>query len=165
MGMEINPQFLSPCGLYCGVCAIYIAYRDNNIKLKERLVNLYKGGVSGKGTLPNSQGLTVDDIQCEGCLSERRFMHCRQCEIRDCTINKGYSGCHECNDFPCEYIENFSMSIGKKVMRRCVPFRKSFGTERWVREEETRYICPNCGNRVFRGAMTCNKCKQPLDLD
>ena len=33
--MKINPDLISPCGLYCGVCAIYIAHRDNNHKFKE----------------------------------------------------------------------------------------------------------------------------------
>ena len=47
--MAINPNFVSPCGLYCGVCAIHIADRDNNEKFRERLVELYKGGVPGKG--------------------------------------------------------------------------------------------------------------------
>ena len=92
--MKINPDLISPCGLYCGVCAIYIAHRDNNRKLKERLVNLYKGGVSGKGILPNSENLTIEDIKCRGCLSDEQFMHCRQCEIRACTREKGYTGCH-----------------------------------------------------------------------
>ncbi len=27
--MKINLDFVSLCGLYCGVCAIYIAHRDN----------------------------------------------------------------------------------------------------------------------------------------
>jgi hypothetical protein len=31
--MAINPDFISPCGLYYGVCAISIAHRDNSIKL------------------------------------------------------------------------------------------------------------------------------------
>ena len=53
--MKVNPDFVAPCGLYCGVCAIYMAHRDNNQKFKERLLNLYKGGVSGKGALPNSE--------------------------------------------------------------------------------------------------------------
>jgi hypothetical protein len=35
--MAINPDFASPCGLYCGVCAIDIAHRDKNEKFKERL--------------------------------------------------------------------------------------------------------------------------------
>ena len=34
--MKINPSLVGPCGLYCGVCAIYIAGRDNNLKLKEK---------------------------------------------------------------------------------------------------------------------------------
>ncbi|WP_368860792.1 DUF3795 domain-containing protein [Desulforhabdus sp. TSK] len=83
--MAINPNLISPCGLYCGVCAIYIAARDNNIKLKERLVNLYKGGAPDKGTLPNSDKLSIEDIHCGGCLSDDLFMHCQQCEIRSCT--------------------------------------------------------------------------------
>lgn len=88
--MKINPDFVSPCGLYSGVCDIYIAHRDNNQKFKERLVSLYKGGVAGKGTLPNTKNLTTDSI---------------------------------------------------------------------------RYICPQCGQTVFRGAARCNQCKAALDLD
>ena len=67
--MTTNPALTGPCGLYCGVCAIYIAHRDNNQKLKERLMNLYKGGIPGKGTLPESENLSTEDIRCDGCLS------------------------------------------------------------------------------------------------
>lgn len=163
--MTINPDFLSPCGLYCGVCAIYIATRDNNTKLKEGLLNLYKGGTPGKGTLPSSESLTIEDIRCRGCLSEERFMHCRQCEIRNCTQEKGYEGCHQCDAFPCEFIDHFPMAVGKRVILRAVPYRREFGTEKWVLDEEARYVCPECGNKVFRGAMKCNKCKTSLNLD
>jgi len=162
---EINPAFLAPCGLYCGVCAIHIAHRDNNQKLKEKLVNLYQGGTPGKGTLPGSEHLTPDDIRCMGCLSDDLFMHCKQCDIRKCVKEKGYSGCHQCDEFPCDYIENFSMTVGKKVILRAVPYRREHGTEKWVRDEEARYVCPQCGNQVFRGAMRCNQCKAELDLD
>ncbi len=160
-----NPDFISPCGLYCGVCAIHIAHRDNNQKLKEKLVTLYKGGTQGKGTLPNSDQLSTDYIRCSGCRSNDLFMHCRQCEIRECTKNKGYSGCHECNEFPCPHIETFSMAVGKKVIMRSVPYRRQFGTEKWIEDEEARYHCPHCGNKVFRGVIRCNQCKAELDLD
>jgi len=163
--MKINPDFASPCGLYCGVCAIYIAHRDKNIKLKERLVDLYKGGVPGKGTLPNCENLSTEKIRCNGCLSDDLFMHCKQCEIRECTRNKGYTGCHQCDEFPCQYIENFSMGIGKKVILRSVPYRRKVGTEKWIQDEEARYICPECCNKVFRGVVKCNQCKAKLDLD
>jgi hypothetical protein len=163
--MEINPNFLSPCGLYCGVCAVYIADRDNNEKFKERLVNLYQGGVPGKGSIKDGDKLTTDMIQCQGCLSEAPFMYCQECEIKDCTQEKGYAGCQECDEFPCQYIEDFSMTVGKKVILRCVPYIREFGVEKWATDEEARYYCPECGNQVFRGVVRCNQCKAELDLD
>jgi hypothetical protein len=163
--MKINPDFVAPCGLYCGVCVIYIAHRDNNQKLKERLVGLYKGEVPGMGKLPNSENLTPEDIKCRGCLSDELFMHCRQCEIRACTQEKGYTGCHECDEFPCQHIEDFPMPIGKKVILRAIPYWREVGTEKWIQDEEARYVCPECGNKVFRGAARCNQCKATLDLD
>lgn len=163
--MATNPDLISPCGLYCGVCAIYIAHRDNNQKFKQGLARLYKGGVPGKGTLPNSENLSPMDIHCKGCLSDDLFMHCKQCDIRNCTQEKGYSGCHQCDEFPCKYIDHFPMSVGKKVILRAVVERREMGTEKWVRAEETRYYCPECGNKVFRGVVRCNRCKTDLDLD
>jgi hypothetical protein len=55
--MEINPKFLAPCGLYCGVCAVYYATKDENEKFKERLVGVYKG------KLPGADDLSVDGVQ------------------------------------------------------------------------------------------------------
>ena len=85
--MATNPDFISPCGLYCGVCAIYIAHRDNNVKLKERLVNLYKGGTTGKGMLPNSENLSIEDIRCRGCLSGMNSL-CIVASVRSGTAQK-----------------------------------------------------------------------------
>jgi hypothetical protein len=57
--MEIQKQKLAaPCGLYCGVCSIRIAHRDDNLKLKERLSAAY--------------GVRPEEIRCEGCLSVSR---------------------------------------------------------------------------------------------
>lgn len=53
--MEINPAFASPCGLYCGVCAIYIAHRDNNQKFKKRLATLYRGGLPARARFPTAK--------------------------------------------------------------------------------------------------------------
>ena len=80
--MKVDPDLVAPCGLYCGVCAVYIAHRDNNQKFKERLLEVYQGKVPGKGKLPNAQSLSLEDIRCRGCLSDNRFIHCQQCDIR-----------------------------------------------------------------------------------
>jgi Protein of unknown function (DUF3795) len=162
---KLNPDLIAPCGLYCGVCAIYIAHRDNNHKFKERLMNLYKGAVSGNGRLPNSENLSIEHIQCRGCLSDEPFMHYRQCAIRDCTKKKGYTGCHQCDEFPCGHIENFPMTVGKKVILRAIPYWRKVGTEKWIQDEQARYICSECGNKAFRGVVKCNQCKVNLDLD
>ncbi len=163
--MKVNPDLVAPCGLYCGVCAIYIAHNDNNEKFKKRLVGLYKGEVQGKGILPNSETLTEKNMQCNGCMSDNLFMHCKQCEIKDCTNKKGYTGCHECDEFPCQYIDNFPMTVGKKVILRSIPYRRKSGDDKWIEDEEARYFCPDCGNKVFRGVVTCNQCKTKLNLD
>lgn len=156
--MEINPDHISPCGLYCGVCGILYATRDNNQKFKERLLGVYKG------KLPHSKELTVEDIHCEGCLSENPFF-CKECAIKDCTRSRGYQGCHECVEFPCKLIEDFPLPVGKKVILRAIPYWREVGTEKWIEDEEARYICPQCGHKLFRGAKRCNKCGNAVDLD
>ena len=157
--MEINPDFLAPCGLYCGVCAIYYATRDNNEKFKERLIGVYDEA------LPGFENLSADDIQCGGCLSDNVFGYCQTCSIKDCTRSKGYSGCHECDDFPCQLVEDFPIPLGKKVILRAIPYRRKHGTEKWVHDEEARYLCPECGHKLFRGVKRCNNCKVSADLD
>jgi hypothetical protein len=149
--MEINKELLAPCGLYCGVCSIRMAHRDKNQKLKERLAPLY--GVSPEG------------IRCQGCLSSEVFAYCTICPIKSCSQEKGYEGCHECHEFPCEHIHNFPVPVGKKVILRAIPQWRDLGTETWVEAEENRYQCPGCGNPLFRGANRCRRCGETVDLD
>jgi len=157
--MEIHPDFAAPCGLYCGVCAIRIAHVENNQKFKEALVQVYKG------KLPDSGNMTAADIHCRGCLSDDLFGHCVICSIRTCTKEKGYEGCHECADFPCRLIEEFPIPVGKKVILRAIPHWREVGTAQWMVDEEKRYLCPQCGNKLFRGAQRCNRCKTAVRLD
>ena len=149
--MDIKKEWLAPCGLYCGVCAVMVAHKDNNQKLKGLLAPLF--------------GVSPEDIRCEGCLSDEPFAYCTTCPIRSCTSQKEYEGCHQCDEFPCKHIEGFPVPVGKKVILRAVPYRREFGTEKWVHHEQARYVCPECGNKVFRGAVKCNQCKAKLNLD
>jgi hypothetical protein len=159
MIMTANPKLISPCGNYCGVCGVFIATRDNHDKFKEALASVFKG------TLPGGENLTAKDIHCEGCLSDQPFYYCKSCPIRDCTRSRGYEGCHQCSDYPCQFIEDFPMTVGKRVILRAIPHRREVGTEQWVLDEEARYHCPECGQGLFRGAKRCNKCRTAVDLD
>ena len=157
--MEINQNFLSPCGLYCGVCGVYYATRDNNDGFLEKLLGFYQN------QMPGLEKLSIDDLRCQGCLSEKISFLCGACRIKECTHQKGYSGCHECDDFPCIHMEEFPVPVGKKVALRSIPYWREHGTQKWVQDEEARYICPQCEHILFRGAKRCNKCKTPVDLD
>lgn len=153
--VEINKNLLAPCGLYCGVCSIYIAHRDDNEKFKRALMKVYKPFIKG-----------IEDLKCTGCLSDKEvFPVCRSCPIKDCTQQKGIEGCHECEEFPCKFIENFPIEVGKKVILRTIPTWREVGTKEFVQMEEERYHCPECGNALFRGAQRCNKCGIQVDVD
>ncbi len=156
--MQINQDFVSPCGLYCGVCGVYYATRDKNEEFMKKLIGFYESKVP---TLK----LTVEDLQCKGCLSDTVSIFCRNCNIKSCNQEKGYSGCHQCDDFPCKFIDDFPVPVGKKVISRVIPYWREHGTEKWIKDEEARYICPDCDHILFRGAKRCNSCKTPVDLD
>jgi len=151
--MVVNPDWLAPCGLYCGVCGIMYATRDGNAKFAERLATVYN--------------LPPEEIHCAGCLAEGDavFAYCRVCPIKSCTIERGYSGCHQCDDWPCDKVDDFPMPVGKEVMMRAIPHWREVGTEQWVADEEERYACPSCGARLFRGAKRCRACGEPVDVD
>ncbi len=153
--VEVKKELLAPCGLWCGVCSIYIAHENNNLKFKEKLLPVYKAFAK-----------TVDDIACTGCLSEGTvFPVCQACAIKKCCKDKNIKGCYQCDEFPCKYIDNFPIPVGKKVILRSVPFWRQHGTEKYVEAEMNRYRCPDCGNQLFRGAKRCNKCKVPVNVD
>ena len=59
--VEIKKELLAPCGLYCGVCAVYIAHRDKNLKFKQNIVKVYQ---------PFTK--TPEDISCTGCMSDNQ---------------------------------------------------------------------------------------------
>ncbi len=149
--MDEKSKLAAPCGLYCGVCAIYIAHKEGNQKFKERLPQVY--------------GVGLEEIHCEGCLSSDLFKYCRVCPIRSCAQTKSYEGCYQCDDFPCNFIANFPLPVGKKVILRSIPAWRELGTEKWMTEEEKRYHCPRCGYPLFRGAKRCRSCRESVDVD
>ena len=156
---NINPNYLAPCGLYCGVCRIQHATREGDLAYLKRLKKIYSR------RFPECVSLPVEDMLCDGCLSTKRFLFCQTCVIRECAQAKGFQGCHQCADFPCALTDAFPMPAGQKVMLRAIPYWRTHGTEAWVLAEEKRYHCPECGDRLFRGAKSCGGCRASVDVD
>lgn len=155
-----DKNLMAPCGLYCGTCGVYIATRDKNKKFKQVMGDLY-------GTKP-------EETECYGCMQpdppEKLYGPCQLCEMRDCIKSKGFYSCHQCEDWPCNKVENFGLSTGKRVMKRTIPvWREKVaehgdekGSVEWARHECERYHCPSCKSPLFRGAQRCRACKKPV---
>jgi hypothetical protein len=109
--MESDPDLLAPCGIYCEACRIYHATRDADQKSIKELIHAHQGKIPGLDKISEA------DVQCEGCLSENVSIFCSSCSVRDCTREKGYAGCHECDEFPCQFIKEIICSNFRSDLR------------------------------------------------
>ena len=155
-----NKDLMAPCGLYCGLCGVYIATRDGNEKFKTVMGNLY-------GTKP-------EETECLGCMQpdppKKLYGDCQECVIRDCVRSKGYYSCHQCKDWPCSTLQDYPLATGRRASKRAIPLWREkvaeYGDEKgsveWARAECERYHCSSCGKPLFRGAQRCRACKKPV---
>jgi hypothetical protein len=153
-------NLMAPCGLYCGVCGVYIATRDDNEKFGALLGGLY--------------GTPAVETECLGCMQPdpppMLYTYCRSCRIRECVLSKGLRSCHPCEEWPCALIRDFPLATGRRVMMRTIPLWREhvarYGAEQgsveWARAECARYHCPACGAPLFRGAQRCRACGAPV---
>ena len=151
-------RLMAPCGLYCGTCAVYISTRDGNTRFRDILAGLY--------------GSKPEETACLGCMQaeppECLYAFCQSCRIRACVKDKAYYSCHQCDEFPCTLVEEFPLPVGRRVMDKAiVRWREKVaqhgderGSVEWARSECERYHCPDCGEPLFRGAITCRSCKR-----
>jgi len=98
-------DFIAPCGLDCAKCESYILTRANDLDgltaLAEKWVKEY-----------NAPGLTAENVQCDGCMSEgRKIGHCAECQIRLCAVEKGLPNCATCSDYACEKLQAFLVQV------------------------------------------------------
>ena len=148
--MGVKNEYLSPCGLYCSVCSVRAAYQNNDQELKGKLAFFF--------------GSSPENIACDGCMSEKTFQFAKTCSVRACAQEKRLTGCHQCDDFPCNNIKNFPIETARNNMLEAIPRRKELGTERWVAEVENRYTCSKCGTLLHRYATECSKCQTPFSV-
>jgi hypothetical protein len=150
--MSVKNEYLSPCGMYCGVCSILAAYKNNDQNLKQMLSDYFK-------TEP-------ENIICEGCNSQKTFgLVVSNCSIKKCAEEKKIDGCHQCEDFICKNIDEFPIQPARKEMIESISLRKQLGTEEWVEQVERHYSCPSCGSKLHRLATICGKCNTPITFE
>jgi hypothetical protein len=141
------------CGLYCGACEFYRAgHDDSKLKRQEFLQS-----VAARLGSPS-----LDSLQCDGCLGHGHLTPwCHQCALRLCPADKpGVIRCSDCADFPCSRIVDFNndgMQHHAEVLANLRQFREK-GVGEWVKHEEARWRCSQCGNSLGWYDQTCLHC-------
>jgi hypothetical protein len=88
------------CGLNCSRCDARIATQENDaMKRKEtaeKWSQIYRAEIK------------ANQINCDGCKSKgAKFLHCNNCDIRRCCLEKGVENCAACKDYICEALSGF----------------------------------------------------------
>lgn len=98
------------CGLNCEQCEAFIATKANDDALRAE--------VAGKWARLYSAPIKPEDINCTGCRwVGAKTVYCQQlCAIRRCAQARTVSTCADCDDYPCDTLnEMFRVAPQAKV--------------------------------------------------
>ncbi|MBN1833728.1 MAG: DUF3795 domain-containing protein [Deltaproteobacteria bacterium] len=153
------------CGTYCGACPAYIAKHGEDEQIKMRLQKR-----SSSGTRKALEGIPpsnwMDGLLCDGCLSGGMLAgHCQRCNIRLCAANKQDDDrCTYCEELPCNRITNL-INMGRYLHRKeylpNLEKIREMGVQEWVKYEEERWRCPQCGLPMSWYDAECAGCGEP----
>ena len=126
--MSLNGTMIAPCGMNCALCL---------------------GHQRAKKT-------------CAGCRGEIADIHshCQKCVIRSCDkLQDGF--CYACDRFPCKrlkqldarYRKNYGMSMIQNLQDIA-----QMGLAEFVKQEEAKWACPNCGQLLCVHRNQCQHC-------
>jgi len=158
MADKIKEDLIAPCGLYCGACSVRFASKQNDSKL----LNMISASVKEYLGHP----VEIEDLRCEGCLSDVVAVMCRECQIRDCVLSKGLIHCSQCSEVPCQKIIDFKndeMVHHNEVVEN-INRHKAVGATEWELEQEKRWRCENCGEAVHWYANVCKSCGEAVEI-
>lgn len=136
MPLKIKKEMFAPCGMDCMVC--------------------YKHCYTKKTKQP-----------CAGCLAgdDGKPGHCRQCKIKDCVNEKGFSYCYECGDFPCKIIKNLEKSYNKRygvsLVKNSIDVKEA-GLSSFMASERRKWQCGNCGGVISLHDKICSECEKTI---
>jgi len=130
-------EFVTYCGLYCGLCAGRARIPKRATALQEAMTEEgwpdWGGGIPGFAEFWRFlEGLHADS-GCPGC---RAGGGPPECQIRNCARQRGLELCSQCPDFPCPRIK----ALGAIYPTLLADNRRlqAVGLEQWLAEMEER---------------------------
>lgn len=100
----------SYCGISCPECVIYIATKENNVKLKTQIAE--------KQNKEYGINYTIEDVFCLGCKTDLKHVYyCDEiCEIRKCASKEKVITCAHCKNYPCSIFNNKEYDFAKELL-------------------------------------------------
>lgn len=132
----MDEVLIAPCGMNCGICSGYLALKND---------------VRSKG---------VRMPYCAGCRPRGK-----QCAFLKKRCNLLISGqiqyCYECDDFPCRNLQHidkrYRTSFRMSMIENLEDIREN-GIEAFLKREEEKWRCPECGAVICCHNGICFSC-------
>ena len=138
MKNSFNEKLIAPCGMNCGVCSGYLAFK-NDLK---------------------SKGIRMP--YCAGC--RPRGKNCaflkKRCEL---LMNGRVQYCHECTEFPCRNLQHIDKRYRTKYrmsMIENLEYIKENGIKLFLEKEAEKWRCPEFGDVICCHNGICFNCGQ-----
>lgn len=128
-----DTNLIGRCGLYCGICEIYRAYKDSK-ELREEL--------------EKKHGCSPEEVRCEGCQAmdiyawsyEKEWR--KNCKIVKCLNSKGLVLCYECKEYDdCQKHADFAKICSGLGMdlRRNLKMLQDGKAREWLLEQDKKW--------------------------
>ena len=128
-----SEELIAPCGMNCGICLGFFGYTMSGKKRKNECIGCNPSGKS--------------------CAHLKKF-----CEK---LTKKEIEYCYECKDFPCIHLEKLDQSYQKRFnmsMIENLRMIKKHGMDAFLKEQEKKYKCPECGEIICVHNGKCYSC-------
>jgi hypothetical protein len=143
-GHAYDKKLAAVCGLFCPACTIYIGSTEDNERLRP---------------IAAQAGKKPEEIRCEGCRSDVRFIYCQTCKLDKCASEKGVDFCGICSSYPCADLKEFQAAMPHRIdLWENQDRIRQVGPEKWFDEMIERYSCPDCGSINSAYDLKCRKC-------
>jgi hypothetical protein len=125
----IKSELIAPCGMDCGICMAYLREKK----------------------------------KCPGCngSNENKSSSCIRCKIKNCVNIRKTKFCFDCDKFPCDKLKHldkrYRTKYGMSMIENLENIKK-LGIRKFVREEKTRWVCPQCGGIICVHRGYCSNC-------
>lgn len=97
--IDESQKMIAVCGLDCAGCDMRMATSDKELA----------ADISGWFKRKLGKDIRPEEIHCDWCRGDREIHWSADCWILQCCVDeKGHDYCCECDDFPCERLEEWA---------------------------------------------------------